>query len=209
MNPIAHAKYTAKPASATWAKRGYLRTAWIVLTVLLFSLLCTAQSSDEPLGNVARQNKATRKAARVITNDEIPSATIPASDSLPRTNMSDGKDKSNISSESVPVPATKATAANQSSSGITIPGVLTNGSVQDARAALETLKHDREAFISNYEKIQRRLNETDDEALRQTYADVMATRESTLAKNAKAIADTESAIRNAENAQQGGHNETK
>ena len=87
-----------------------------------------------------------------------------------------------------------------SKSGVTVPGLLTNGTLQQAQTLLENAKHDRQALIDNYDKIRRKLAETNDESLRRVYADSLARRDQSLAKQDKVIAEIESAIRAAQGA---------
>lgn len=185
------------------------RAAWLTAAVLALGLTCAAQS-DESLGDVARQNKPAHKAARVVTNDEIPSVAVPVADPSPASSTADAKANSTDGPKAASESSAKDPGSKNSKAGITIPGVLTSGTLEQARSALDTLKHDRQAFLNNYDKIQQRLNDTDNEALRQSYMGIMATRDSTLARNAKQIADTENAIQAAEAAgAQGDNHETK
>jgi hypothetical protein len=162
--------------------------------VLLFSaLFCIGQDTDQSLGDLVRQKKPERKAARIVTNDEIPSVTPIAQSSAP-TGVSD-TEKAAANDASSSNPATpKDKSANASKSGITIPGLLSNGSLQQAQSLLESLKQDRQKLLDNYDKIDKKLAETNDDSLRRVYSDSMARRNETLARNDKAIADTESAI---------------
>jgi hypothetical protein len=192
---------------------GFPGAAVIAIAVLAFSLGSWAQSSDQSLAEVVRENRPARKAAHVITNDEIPSVATPGTASASgsaNANTSDGTDTS-------PNPASSSTAkvsdqkpSGNSKSAITVPGLLNNGSLRQAQALLEGLKHDRQALLDNYDKIEKKLADTNDDSLRQVYSDSLARRNETLARNEKAIADTESAIHAAQSADaQGGKNETQ
>jgi hypothetical protein len=172
------------------------RSSHIVITaaLLLFSaLFCMSQEAEQSLGDVARQKKPERKAARVVTNDEIPSVTPIAQLSAP-TGVSDTEKATANDAKSSNPAAPKDKSANASKSGITIPGLMSNGSVQQAQTLLESLKQDRQKLLDNYDKIEKKLAETNDDSLRRVYSDSMARRNETLARNDKAIADTESAI---------------
>jgi len=160
---------------------------------LLASFSCLAQDSHESLADVIRQNKPSRKAARVVTNDEIPSVTPVAQSSAPAGAAdSQGAPANNDNSSSPAAPKDKSASASKS--GITVPGLLSNGSLQQAQTLLESLKQDRQRLLDNYDKIEKKLAETNDDSLRRVYSDSMARRNETLARNDKAIADTESAI---------------
>ncbi len=184
------------------ATGAWTRMATSLLLVLVFGLMCAAQSSDESLGEVVRESKPSHKAARVITNDEIPSVAVPQGE--PQAGASEPEQNATASSTAAKG-APEAKASKDSKSGITVPGVLSNATLEQARAALGTLKHDREAFINNYDKIQHELSQTENPALRQSFLDILATREKTLARNSKEISDLESAIQAAQNAQGGDH----
>lgn len=165
--------------------------------LLLASLACVAQDSHESLADVVRQNKPARKAARVITNDEIPSVTPVAQVAAPAGTADSDKAVAKEDSTSSPA-APKDKSANVSKSGITVPGLLSNGSLQQAQSLLESLKQDRQRLLDNYDKIERKLAETNDDSLRRVYSESLDRRNETMARNDKAIADTESAIRAAQ-----------
>lgn len=184
--------------------------ATAALLLILSSLACLAQAADQSLAEVIRRNKPTHKAARVVTNDEIPSVT-PVS--VSPANSSSADEKANITTDASSAGATPAArdqSGKTSKSGITVPGLLNNGSLEQAKALLEGLKHDRQALLDNYDKIEKKLAETDDDSLRRIYSDSLARRHETMARNEKAIAETESAIQAAQAADaQGGKNETQ
>jgi hypothetical protein len=145
---------------------------------------------------VARQNKPTPKTKHVITNDEIPS--MPQADS-PRANSTEA-DASNGSAQSERKDndsdkskhSTSKTSKERNS--VNVPGLLDDGTLDQAKALLDSLKHDRQALIDNYDKIQRKLADEQDDSLRRVYSDSLARRDETLAKNQKQIDDTEKAI---------------
>jgi hypothetical protein len=194
----------ARPGAAS-----RLRVAAVVGSlVLLFSVGLSAQDSDRSLADVARQSKGAHKAARVVTNDEIPSVTPDpgpqTSAALSENNRTASSDKP---SSAAGRPETRGTAA-PGKGGITVPGVLANGTLQEAQNALDTLKHDRQLLKDNYDKIERKLAETNDDSLRQVYSESLARRDTRLAEKDKSIAQLENAIRAARDAQ-GGNNETQ
>jgi hypothetical protein len=171
---------------------------------LLSALFCLAQDSDQSLGDVARNSKPARKASRVVTNDEIPSAP-PVAQASSSVSESDNKQSAEGATDHSDAQATNAQPAGASKSGINVPGFLSNGTVQQAQALLETLKQDHQKLIDNYDKIEKKMAETNDDSLRRVYSESLARRNETLARNEKAIADTESALRAAQAADaQGG-----
>ncbi len=180
--------------------------ASLVLTV---AVLCTAQSDEQSLGKVAREHKPARKAARVITNDEIPSVRIP--DSSPTAGQpSSDPTSAVVASNSAPADATRDKPSAQPprdlKKGINVPGVLANGTVEQAKAMLESLKHDRQALEANYDKVERQMGSTDSDALRRVYAESLSRRDESLDKNQKSIDALESAIKQAQDRDAQGEN---
>ena len=175
-------------------------TALMSAAVLVFPSASSAQSSDQSLADVARHNKPVRKAARVITNDDIPSAPT-APEPSPKAVGPDSPQTSPATNASrAPEAKPSGSEGKSSKSGVTVPGLLTNGTLQQAQTLLENAKHDRQALTDNYDKIRRKLAETNDESLRRVYADSLARRDQSLAKQDKVIAEIESAIRAAQGA---------
>lgn len=173
-----------------------LRMLGIAAAILALGIAANAQSADQSLAEVARQ-KPTRKAARVVTNDEIPSVIVPVSEPVSRGGSSDAKDAPDAAASSSTASKDPGSKSKSSNTGITVPGLLTNGTVEQAKATLESLKHDRQLLLNNYDKIEKKMAETNDDSLRQVYSDSLARRDETLARNDKAIADMENAIRSA------------
>jgi len=171
------------------------KTVLMSATVLVLAAASSAQSSDQSLADVARHKKPAHRAARVITNDDIPSvATAP--EPSPKVAGSDSKDifpSTNSSAEPGAKPSPSQT--KNSKPGVTVKGLLTNGSLQQAQALLENAKHDRQTLIDNYDKVRRKLAETNDESLRRVYSDSLARQDESLARQDKIIAEVESAIR--------------
>lgn len=194
----------AKPGTAS-----RLRVAAVVGSlVLLFSAGLRAQDSDRPLAEVVRQSKGARKAAHVVTNDEIPSVTpdpgTQASASLTENSHTANLDKRSSAADRTETRGT----ATPGKGGITVPGLLANGTLQEAQNLLQTLKHDRLLLVDNYDKIERKLAETNDDSLRQVYSESLARRDARLAEKDQSIAQLENAVSAARDAQ-GGNNETQ
>jgi hypothetical protein len=184
--------------------------ALLGIAVLLFAPAGRAQASDQSLADVARHHKPAHKAARVITNDDIPSVATQGEPS-PHPAGSESKELSPTTNSS-PAPGAKpsGSAAKNSKAGVTVPGLLTNGTLHEAQTLLENAKHDRQALIDNYDKIKRKLAGTNDESLRRLYSDSLAKRDESLARQDKIIADVESAIHAAQGANaEGDKNETQ
>ena len=166
----------------------------ILAAALLFSSLCVAQNADQPLGDVARHKSTDHKAARVVTNDEIPSVSQAQADAL---NASAG-DKESSSGQAAQ--SDKNSNPPAAKGKVNVPGLLTNGTPAQAQSLLDSLKHDRQSLIDNYKKIEEKLAQTSDDSLRQVYMTSLARRDETLAKNQKQIDDTEKAIQSASQA---------
>jgi len=205
-------------SQSVWAGVGrrpcqrFLRGGMVAAIVLVFGLApARAQSSGASLSDVVRENKPAHKAAHVFTNDEIPSVASPVADSSSATGNSSITDtKDNSASITTPSTAPSSKDAKNSKSGITVPGLLANGSLAQAQALLEGLKHDHQALIDNYDKIEKKLADTDDDSLRRVYSDSLSRRNEVMTRNEEAIADTESAIHAAQAADaQGDTHETQ
>jgi hypothetical protein len=86
--------------------------------------------------------------------------------------------------------------------------LLANGTLQEAQNLLQTLKHDRQLLVDNYDKIEHKLAETNDDSLRRVYSESLARRNASLAEKDKSIVQLEDAVSAARDAQ-GGNNETQ
>lgn len=200
------------PGACNSQRRSWVwATAAVGSLVLLLSVGTWAQESDQPLGDVVRKHKPSQRAARVVTNDEIPSVSpnsaTPASLPLSSSKEEDAADASSASTSSRPE-SSSGRPAQVKSGTITIPGLLANGNLQEAQKVLEGLQHDRQTLVDNYDKIERKLAETNDESLRRVYSESLANRDARVAEKDKSIAQLENAIRAARDAQ-GGTNETQ
>lgn len=151
-----------------------------VAVVLL--ALGSLQAQEQSLAEVAKQ-KGGKAATRVITNEDLESSRPPEA-SPPAT-------------ATVTEPAPAATEKN-SGPRITIPGLLEEGTLSQARATLESLKHDEQVLLRRYAQLQEKLTSGTDEHLRQVYSNSLARRDETLARKRAQIEQVEKAIAAAE-----------
>lgn len=171
----------------------------IAAGILSGGMACLAQTSDQDLAAVARQTRAKAKPTHIVTNDEIPSVPQAASmqedskGSAGSTEATAGDDTTKAAGNKQAANS-KAAQAHSKGQGVNVPGLLTDGTLDEAKALLGSLKHDRQALLDNYDKIQRKLADEQDDSLRRVYSDSLARRDETLAKNQKQIDDTEKAI---------------
>ena len=134
-------------------------------------------AQDRPLPEVAKQ-KSGKTASRVITNEDLEASRPP---------------------EASPAAAALPVAAGKDSGPrITLPGLLEAGTLSQARATLESLKHDQEVLQRRYSQIQEKLSSGTDEHLRKLYSDSLARRDETLARKRRQIEEVEKAIEAAE-----------
>lgn len=177
------------------------RIAAAVFLLAVIAVSCAAQSDQQSLGQVAREHKATRKAARVVTNDEIPSVSVIETSSGSAGSSANANSAADSSSSASPDTSSEKPSSNPPRNlkgGVTVPGLLSHGTLDEGKALLESLKHDRQALIDNYDKIEEKMANTDSDSLRRVYSESLARREETLAKNQKSIDDTQKAIEQAQ-----------
>lgn len=150
----------------------------IGVTLLLLALGGSLGAQERSLPEVAK-DKGGKTAARVFTNEDL-EAGRPAEEGLvPAVRKAEGE----------------AAPENRRDERITIPGLLQEASVSEARAILKSLQHDEEVLLRRYAQIQEKLSRESDEHLRQLYSDSLARRDETLARKRRQIEQVEKAIR--------------
>jgi hypothetical protein len=157
-----------------------LKRCTIGLAIALLTLGGVAQAQDRPLAEVAKQTSG-KTATRVITNEDLESSRPP--EASPPTTATVAK---------------PAGAEKDSGPRITIPGLLEEGTLSQARATLEGLKHDEQVLLRRYAQLQEKLTSGTDEHLRQLYSNSLARRDETLARKRAQIEQVEKAIAAAE-----------
>lgn len=157
-----------------------LKKCAVGAAVVLLAAGGVLRAQDRPLPEVAKQ-KSGKTASRVITNEDLEASRPPeVSPAAP-------------AAAALPVPAGK-----DSGPRITLPGLLEAGTLSQARATLESLKHDQEVLQRRYAQIQEKLSSGTDEHLRKLYSDSLARRDETLARKRRQIEEVEKAIEAAE-----------
>lgn len=158
-------------------------TTRICSLALLLVLVCPAWTQDRPLPEVARE-KSGKRASRVLTNEDLergrPAEAAPA---VPAAS---------------PKPA--AAAAGSAKAHITVPGLLEEASLGQARDFLSSLQRDEQVLLRRYAQIEQKLSAETDTQLRQLYSNSLARREETLARKRAQIQQVEKAIGAAERA---------
>lgn len=150
------------------------------LTFALAALLLpppTVWAQEASLPEVARQ-KSGKAASRVFTNEDLEAGRAPEA---ARPAASAGMDP--------------AADKEQAEARITVPGLLPEASLKEARAILESLKRDEEVLLRRYAQIQEKLSRETDEHLRTLYSNSLARRDETLARKRGQMAEVEKAIR--------------
>lgn len=150
------------------------------MAIALFTLGGVGRAQDKSLAEVAKQ-KSGKPASRVITNEDLEASLPP---------------------EAAPAPVadTEPSTAREKDSGprITVPGLLEQATLGQARATLESLKRDEQVLLRRYAQIQEKLTSGTDEHLRKLYSDSLARRDQTLARKRAQIEQVEKAIAAAE-----------
>lgn len=176
------------------AKR--LKRCTLGMALALLALGGVVRAQDQSLVEVAKQ-KSGKPASRVITNEDL-EASRPPEASIPQ-----------------PVPATERSKRAEKDSGlrISVPGLLEQATLGQARATLESLKRDEQVLLRRYAQIQEKLTSGTDEHLRKLYSDSLARRDQTLARKRAQIEQVEKAIAAAESGRapspESKHEETK
>ncbi|HKW26032.1 MAG TPA: hypothetical protein VJN48_09635 [Terriglobales bacterium] len=155
-----------------------LKWCTIGMALALFALGGVGRAQDQSLGEVAKQKRG-KTASRVITNEDL-DASRPPEGSAPK-----------------PVTDTEPSKPD-SGARITVPGLLERATLGQARATLESLKHDEHVLLRRYAQIQEKLTSGSDEHLRKLYSDSLARRDQTLARKRAQIEQVEKAIAAAE-----------
>ncbi|HEV2116027.1 MAG TPA: hypothetical protein VGR48_08380 [Terriglobales bacterium] len=154
-----------------------LRKCALGVAVVLLAAAGALRAQDRPLPEVAKQ-KSAKTASRVITDEDLEASRPP---------------------EASPAAAALPVAAGKDSGPrITIPGLLEQATLSQARATLESLKHDQEVLQRRYAQIQEKLSSGTDEHLRKLYSGSLARRDETLARKRRQIEAVEKAIEAAE-----------
>lgn len=147
----------------------------------LLALGGSAWAQERSLAEVARE-KSGKTATRVFTDEDLeasrPAEAVPSSAGL----------------------KTEAATAGQDQQGarVTVPGLLQEGSLQEARALLKSLQHDEDVLLRRYAQIEKLAGEKN-EHLRQVYSNSLARREETLARKRGQMEQVSKAIGAAEN----------
>lgn len=157
-----------------------LKRCTLGMALALLAVGGVARAQERSLAEVAKQ-KSGKPASRVITNEDL-EASRPPEPALK------------------PVADTKPSAPAEKDSGprITVPGLLQQATLSQARATLQSLKHDEQVLLRRYAQIQEKLTSGTDEHLRKLYSDSLARRDQTLARKRAQIEQVEKAIAAAE-----------
>jgi len=123
-----------------------LRRCTIGVAIALLTLGGVAQAQDRSLTEAAKQ-KSGKTATRVITNEDLEASRPPEA------------------APSAAVVGVEPPKAGEKDSGprITIPGLLEEGTLGQARATLESLKRDEQVLLRRYAQIQEKLTSGTDE----------------------------------------------
>ena len=158
-----------------------LKRCSIGMAIAMLALGGVGRAQKPSLAEAAKQ-KSEKKASRVLTNEDLEASRPPEA--------------------AVPAPhpeAQPSTPAEQDSGPrITVPGLLEQATLSQARATLESLKHDEQVLLRRYAQIQEKLTSGTDEHLRRLYSDSLARRDQTLGRKRAQIGQVEKAIAAAE-----------
>ncbi len=158
-----------------------LKRCTLGMALALLAVGGVVRAQERSLAEVAKQ-KSGKPASRVITNEDL-EASRPAEASRPNS-VADAEPSKPAEKDSGP--------------RITVPGLLQQATLSQARATLQSLKHDEQVLLRRYAQIQEKLTSGTDEHLRKLYSDSLARRDQTLARKRAQIEQVEKAIAAAE-----------
>lgn len=158
-----------------------LKRCSIGMAIALLALGGVGRAQDPSLAEVAKQ-KSDKKASRVLSNEDLEASRPPEAAVSARSRDAEP-----------PKPAEQESGAR-----ITVPGLLEQATLSQARATLESLKHDEQVLLRRYAQIQEKLTSGTDEHLRRLYSDSLARRDQTLARKRAQMGQVEKAIAAAE-----------
>ena len=151
--------------------------------------------SEMSVAEAARQH-ASKKAVMVVDED-----------ALRRYKAAHG-----LTQEATPAPAAGAVqgdaqasaqpAERPSGKGLTVKGLLENGTLDQARQLLNGLKKDQEKLLTRYEWLRQKLSTENNDFLRRLYMNSLSNRDQSLATNQQQIDAVQKAIQSAESKQQ-------
>ena len=158
--------------------RRFAKPAGSIGLVLLLLIPASGWGQDRSLVDVAKE-KEERKAARIFTNEDVQS---------PR-----------LADLSEPRPVTPpASVMEDDKARVTVPELLEQATLAEARSILESLKRDEQVLLRRYAQIQEKLATETDAQLRELYTNSLARRDETLARKRKQIEDVRKAMELAE-----------
>jgi hypothetical protein len=149
--------------------------------IALLALGGAGRAQEQSLAEVAKQ-KSGKTASRVLTNEDLETSRPPEAAVSARN----------------PDAQPSTPAEKDSGARITVPGLLEQATLSQARATLESLKHDEQVLLRRYAQIQEKLTSGTDEHLRRLYSDSLARRDQTLGRKRAQIGQVEKAIAAAE-----------
>jgi hypothetical protein len=156
--------------------------------------------STVPLAEVARQ-RPTKKATIVVDEDFLRKlkAAHGQADAEP---AAAAPVVAEANSETDAKASAEASAKAASGKGLTVKGLLENGTVEQARQLLNGLRKDKETLLTRYEQLRQKVTTENNDFLRRLYMNSLSNRDHTLATKQQQIDAVQKAIQSAESKQQ-------
>ena len=158
-----------------------LKRCSIGMAIALCALGGVGRAQEQSLAEAAKQ-KSGKTASRVLTNEDLEASRPPEAAVSARN----------------PDAQPSTPAEKDSGARITVAGLLEQATLSQARATLESLRHDEQVLLRRYAQIQEKLTSGTDEHLRRLYSDSLARRDQTLGRKRAQIEQVEKAIAAAE-----------
>jgi len=151
--------------------------------------------SDVSLPEVARQH-VSKKAVMVVDDDAL--RKYKEAHGLPET-VTPASASGTVDADAE---ASAKPAGRPSGKGLTVKGLLENGTLDQARQLLNGLKKDQEKLLTRYEWLRQRVSSENNDFLRRLYMNSLSNRDQTLATKQQQIDAVQKAIQSAESKQQ-------
>ncbi len=165
--------------------------------LILLPTLPALCQQQEPvsLGEVARENKPTKKAKRVITDDDMPQRTV--EDSAPSASSSGGGDASapaaNTASASSPTASAPA-ADSKSNAAAPAKASATTPEAEALRARIKEVVSDQLGLENVIRDTEAKIETEDDPNRRDTLKDILKNSKASLARRKAEAADLQSRL---------------
>jgi hypothetical protein len=182
-----------------------MKRSWIIVAILLVTgAVCWAQPDGPSLADVAKQNKETRKAKLVLSDDDVSYSPALASSSDNASGSgapAAGADKHDTDSKGADKNATESAKAGKTGTGDSASS-KDSSPVAELKKKLDSLKEQQDSWKHSAQRYQDLLANESDDFRRQTYQDALDNDQKNVSLYQKNIDDTQAQLTKAQNQKQ-------